>query len=218
MLGTPSVAIQLSTKELVRMARIAQDMVNDAGLALLQSGSPENILKTIETHEDVVDDLQNEIIFYLSTLMAQGTLTHRQSTQVAGLLHVVNDIERVGDHAVNLGNFASYKWESRMEFSDEAKSELADLFKRVDAILSDALTALETNDPALAQDVWEKERIIDEIEADLRDNHFKRLNEGTCQPESAVIYIEVLDNLERLADHAVNLADAVVQNTVSQQE
>jgi phosphate:Na+ symporter len=117
-----------------------------------------------------------------------------------------------------MGNFASYRAEKRIDFSDEAKSELADLFRRVDAILSDAVNALERNDPALAQDVWEKEKIIDDIEAKLRDNHFKRLNDGTCLPASAVIYIEVLDNLERLADHAVNLADAVVQNTVSLQE
>jgi phosphate:Na+ symporter len=133
-------------------------------------------------------------------------------------LHVVNDIERVGDHAMNMGNFASYRAEERIDFSDEAKAELMDLFRRVDSILSDAVNALERNDAALAQDVWEKEKIIDDIEAKLRDNHFKRLNEGTCSPASAVIYIEILDNLERLADHAVNLADAVVQNTVSLKE
>lgn len=213
MLRTPSAAIQLSVKELVRMAKIAQEMVNEAGKALV-SPSPENALKTVRSHEDIVDNLQNEIILYLSTLMSQGSLTQRQSTQVAGMLHVVNDIERVGDHAVNISNFASYRAEERIDFSDKAKAELMDLFRRVDAILSDAVSALETNDAALAQDVWEKERIIDDIEAKLRENHFRRLNDGTCLPASAVIYIEVLDNLERLADHAVNLADAVVQNTV----
>jgi phosphate:Na+ symporter len=217
MLRTPSAAIQLSVKELVRMARIAQEMVNDSSRALL-SDSPESLVKTLHGHEEIVDDLQNEIILYLSTLMAQGSLTQRQSTQVAAMLHVVNDIERVGDHAMNICNFASYRADERIEFSDEAKRELLDLFQRVDAIMSDAVNALETNDPALAQDVWEKEKVIDDIEAGLRDNHFKRLNEGTCMPASAVIYIEVLDNLERLADHAVNLADAVVENTVSQKE
>lgn len=217
MLRTPSAAIQLSVKELVRMAKIAQEMVNDSGRALV-SDSPENILKTVRNHEEIVDNLQSEIIFYLSTLMSQGSLTHRQSTQVAGMLHVVNDIERVGDHAMNMGNFASYRAEERIDFSDEAKAELMDLFRRVDSILSDAVNALERNDAALAQDVWEKEKIIDDIEAKLRDNHFKRLNDGTCSPASAVIYIEILDNLERLADHAVNLADAVVQNTVSLKE
>ncbi|NLA06612.1 MAG: Na/Pi cotransporter family protein [Firmicutes bacterium] len=217
MLRTPSVAIELSVKELVRMAKIAQEMVNNSGRAVL-SDSPGNALKTVQNHEEIVDNLQSEIIFYLSTLMAQGSLTHRQSTQVAGMLHVVNDIERVGDHAMNIGNFASYKVEERIDFSDDAKAELMDLFSRVDSILSDAVNSLERNDAALAQDVWEKEKIIDDIEAKLRDNHFKRLNDGTCSPASAVIYIEILDNLERLADHAVNLADAVVQNTVSLKE
>ena len=217
MLRTPSAALQLSIKELVRMARIAQGMVDDSGKALV-SDDPENMLKTVRSHEEIVDNLQSEIIFYLSTLMAQGSLTHHQSTQVAAMLHVVNDIERVGDHAMNIGNFASYRAEQRIDFSDEAKSELMDLFRRVDEIISDAVNALEANDAALAQDVWEKEKVIDSIEAKLRENHFKRLNEGTCSPASAVIYIEVLDNLERLADHAVNLADAVVQNTVSLKE
>lgn len=214
MLGTPSAAIQLSIKELVRMAKIAQEMLKNSAKALL-SDSPDNLLKTVSSHEEIVDNLQSEIIFYLSTLMAQGSLTQHQSTQVAGMLHVVTDIERVGDHAMNVGNFASYRIEKRIGFSEEAKNELSDLFDRVDAILSTAITALEKNDAALAQDVWEKEKVIDDIEATLRENHFKRLNEGTCLPASAVIYIEVLDNLERLADHAVNLADAVVQNTIS---
>ena len=217
MLRTPSAAIQLSVKELVRMAKIAQEMVNDSSKALF-SDSPDSLLKTVSSHEEIVDDLQNEIILYLSTLMAQGSLTQSQSTQVAAMLHVVSDIERIGDHAMNISNFASYRAEERVDFSEDAKSELMDLFQRVDEIISDAVNALETNDAALAQDVWEKENIIDDIEAHLRDNHFKRLNEGTCLPASAVIYIEVLDNLERLADHAVNLADAVVENTVSIRE
>jgi phosphate:Na+ symporter len=142
MLRTPSAAIQLSVKELVRMAKIAQEMLNDARKALF-SDSPENTVKAINSHEEIVDNLQSEIIFYLSTLMSQGSLTHLQSTQVAGMLHVVNDIERVGDHAVNMGNFASYRAEKRIDFSDEARFELVDLFRRVDEILSDAIDALE---------------------------------------------------------------------------
>lgn len=217
MLSTPSVALQLAVKELVRMAGIAREMVKDAGQALL-AGKPSAVSKSINAREEVVDNLQAEIILYLSTLMAQGVLTQPQSTRLAGMLHVVNDIERIGDHAVNISEFAIDRVEQGLEFSDEAKSELGDLFRRVDEVISDAVQALEKNDPALAQDVWEKERYIDELEDVLRTSHLRRLNQGRCSPASGVIYVEVVDNLERMADHAVNLADAVVQNAVPPHE
>ncbi len=217
MLSTPSVALQLAVKELVRMAAIAREMVKDAGQALL-AGRPSAVSKSINAREEVVDRLQAEIILYLSTLMAQGVLTQPQSTRLAGMLHVVNDIERIGDHAVNLSGFAIDKVEQGLEFSEEAKSELADLFGRVDEVISDAVLALERNDPALAQDVWEKEKYIDELEDVLRTSHLRRLNQGRCSPASGVIYVEVVDNLERMADHAVNLADAVVQSAVPPHE
>ncbi|NLG80218.1 MAG: Na/Pi cotransporter family protein [Firmicutes bacterium] len=217
MLSTPSVALQLAVKELVRMAGIAREMVKDAGQALL-AGKPSAVSKSINAREEVVDNLQAEIILYLSTLMAQGVLTQPQSTRLAGMLHVVNDIERIGDHAVNISEFAIDKVEQGLEFSDEAKSELGDLFRRVDEVISDAVQALEKNDPALAQDVWEKEKYIDELEDVLRTSHLRRLNQGRCSPASGVIYVEVVDNLERMADHAVNLADAVVQNAVPPHE
>lgn len=217
MLSTPSVALQLAVKELVRMAGIAREMVKDAGQALL-AGKPSAVSKSINAREEVVDNLQAEIILYLSTLMAQGVLTQPQSTRLAGMLHVVNDIERIGDHAVNISEFAIDRVEQGLEFSDEAKSELGDLFRRVDEVISDAVRALEKNDPALAQDVWEKEKYIDELEDVLRTSHLRRLNQGRCSPASGVIYVEVVDNLERMADHAVNLADAVVQNAVPPHE
>ncbi|MGE5586944.1 MAG: Na/Pi cotransporter family protein [Clostridia bacterium] len=217
MLSTPSVALQLAVRELVRMAGLAREMVKDAGEALL-AGRPSAVSKSINAREDVVDNLQAEIILYLSTVMAQGVLTQPQSTRLAGMLHVVNDIERIGDHAVNISEFAIDKVEQGLEFSDEAKAELRDLFRRVDEVISDAVQALEKNDPALAQDVWEKEKYIDELEEVLRTSHLRRLNQGRCSPASGVIYVEVVDNLERMADHAVNLADAVVQNAVPPHE
>jgi phosphate:Na+ symporter len=217
MLSTPSVALQLAVRELVRMAGIAREMVKDAGEALL-TGRPSAVAKSINAREDLVDNLQAEIILYLSTVMAQGVMTQPQSTRLAGMLHVVNDIERIGDHAVNISEFAIDKVEQGLEFSDEAKAELRDLFERVDEVISDAVQALEKNDPALAQDVWEKEKYIDELEDVLRTSHLRRLNQGRCSPASGVIYVEVVDNLERMADHAVNLADAVVQNAVPSQD
>ncbi|MDI6637835.1 MAG: Na/Pi cotransporter family protein, partial [Bacillota bacterium] len=114
MLSTPSVALQLAVKELVRMAGIAREMVKDAGQALL-AGKPSAVSKSINAREEVVDNLQSEIILYLSTLMAQGVLTQPQSTRLAGMLHVVNDIERIGDHAVNISEFAIDRVEQGLE-------------------------------------------------------------------------------------------------------
>ncbi len=217
MLATPSVALELAVKELVRMAGMARQMARDAGLALL-SDRPSAISKNVNAQEEIVDNLQAEISLYLSTLMAQGVLTQPQSTRLAGMLHVVNDIERIGDHAVNIVGFGMDKVEQGLEFSDEARSELTQLFERVDEVISEAVEALGTSDPALAQDVWEKEKYIDELEDLLRTSHLRRLNQGRCSPASGVIYVEVVDNLERMADHAVNLADAVVQNCIPSPE
>jgi len=176
------------------------------------------MLKTVRSHEEIVDNLQSEIIFYLSTLMAQGSLTHHQSTQCAAMLHVVNDIERVGDHAMNNRKISRLTGRSNALISRmKPSSELMDLFRRVDEIISDAVNALEANGRCpLAQDVWEKEKVIDQHwRLNSARITLSVLTEGTLLTASAVIYIEVLDNLERLADHAVNLADAVRIKTLS---
>ncbi len=212
MLNTPSVALSLATKELIRMAHIAHEMVEDA-----EAGFFERNRKRIEdtfAKEDVVDHIQREVVEYLSTLLSQSSLTKPQSTRMAGLMHIVNDIERIADHANNLAQFAENALSENINFSDMASDDLRAYFKVVENQFSRAIDALRTDDRNLAREVIAVEKQIDETENSLRKAHLKRLNAGACSPFTGIVFVEMLNNLERIGDHAVNIVEPVLDDEI----
>lgn len=205
-LSTPSVALDLALRELVRMAGITMDMFAKARKAF-ETGD-ERLMEDIQRNEDLVDALQEQIVLYLSTALSLSVLTERQSARLAGMMHVAGDIERIGDLATDIAEYAMEKAENKLPFTDEAMADLADLFDRVARIYRLAIDALQASDENLAREVWKIENQIDEAVERLRKGHIVRLNEGKCFPGSGVVFVELVNNLERIADHAVNLADA----------
>lgn len=211
MLQTPPVALELATREIMRMADITRGMLAAAREAFLRNNP--GLASSLDNEEEIVDTLQAEVILYLSTLLSQRELTEQQSSLVAALMRAVSDVERVGDHADNIKGFAVERFESALPFSEPAILELQDMFAHVEDMYAQAIEAFRTGDRELAEAVWTREREVDRFEDSLRRNHLRRLNEGTCFPGSGVVYVELLDNLERVADHATNLADGVLGKT-----
>lgn len=208
--GTSYVALDLATKELARMAEYARRMSVDARKALLEKD--EAAIRRIMEIEDIVDLLDKEIVKYMSTMMARKSLTDHESLRVAGLMHVTSDIERIADHCTNMAEGAQQAIEESIPFSDLAKEDLSHGFDKVLGIVDDSISSLRKNDVNLAIKVIIAEAEIDEMEIRMRTNHMKRLNEGLCNPKSAVVFLDLIHNMERISDHCKNIAEAVVSD------
>jgi phosphate:Na+ symporter len=205
-LRTPSIAIGAARQEILRMAHIARDMLQDSITIFIHQDR--NLISAALQKEDLIDSLEKEITVFLSEI-AQSSLSQTQSHEITSLMHVSGDLERIGDHAENIIQLAEVKMEDALPFSSTAILELEHLFDLVDSMLAEAITAFDEEDVVLAQKVIDKDDHVDFLERSLRKNHIQRLNQKRCIPQSGVIYLDLISNLERVADHATNLAEVV---------
>ena len=197
--NTPSLAVTAIKKELYRMGQLASDMLAEA-MRAFQNGD-QNVIQGAYEKEDVINELEKEVTRYV-VVLSGFEISDLQSNQLSSLIDIVNDIERVGDHAENILELAEVKCDRRLPLSESAHQDLRVMYERVDAAVKDAIQALWEQNDELALRVVEHENEVDAMERDLRRAHIGRLNAGTCHPESGVIYLDVLSNLERIADHA----------------
>lgn len=208
-LQTPALALILACREIKQMADITQGMLKSAKLAFTKNQM--HLLDCISRDEVIVDDLQEQITFYLSALLSQNTLTEAQSHRLAGLLHIVSDVERVGDHANNIAKLAEKKNSEQLQFSEIALNEIELLFGKSFDLYSKSCQAFSDDKPDLAKQILNREDSIDKLEEELRQNHIHRLNQGKCWPSSGVVYVEMLSNLQRIAAHSANIASATLE-------
>ena len=209
MLKTPAAAISSSKKELLRMAGIARDIVGEAIQVLVNNDMKK--ARHIEQMEDLLDGLEKELNVYLAEL-SQHSLTKHQSTIVGGFMSAANDLERIGDHAKNILQLAEIRNDDRLSFSDQAIREIQLIYEKVAEMLVKSGIAFETEDKTLAQQVVKEDDAVDLFEKILRKKHIERINTKKCSPASGVIYLDVLSNLERIADHAINVAQVVIED------
>ncbi|KAF0194885.1 MAG: phosphate:Na+ symporter [Bacillota bacterium] len=208
LIGTPSVALGQVTKELIRMGEIAVAMLDDVHIAF--KGGNRDYIKYAEQKEETINALEHDIVMYLVKL-SQRSLSDEQSRRHIALLNINNDLERVGDHAENLKELAEYRHEHKLPFSAEGIAELDDMYFRVRGLVQSAIQALEEDDMELAKDILRREDEIDQLEKELRRSHIGRLNDNRCHPSSGIVFLDVISNLERIADHANNIAEAVLK-------
>lgn len=207
-LNQPVFAIHLASRELSRVSTFAGTMIVDAKKAFLDNDL--KALARVFESEDTVDILQDAVVKYLATISTMAELTEQQAMRIRGLMHVASDIERVGDHCTNIAEFAQMKIDKKYTFSEDASEELGDAFDRASKIVADAFEALEKGDEELARKVKVSEDELDVLEEVLREHHMVRLTQGKCSAELTVIYSDIIHNIERVGDHADNIADAVL--------
>lgn len=209
MLATPAAAIGGAKKELLRMAMIASEMIGD----VLDIFVKNDLKKAahVEQMEDLLDGMEKAINVFLAEL-SQNPLTEVQSKITGSFMSAANDLERIGDHAHNILQLAELKIEDRLPFSEQALEELRQLYEQVDVMLKRAIQAFEMESKQLARLVMVEDDQIDLMEKVLRKAHIERINTKRCFPPSGVIYLDVLSNLERIADHATNIAQLVVED------
>lgn len=205
---SPAIAVDLATKELARMTEIARQMTNDSH-ALIKNHTTE--LETrVFTNEATMDYLEDEIVRYLSNIFRSASITEADSSRIAGLMHLTNDIERIGDHCSNIADTSLQMHSAGLSFSDIATKELDEAFTLVESMVDSSITALRNNDLVIAGKIINQENQMDKVEAAMRESHMERLNEGKCDPRTTVIFLEMIHTMERIADHCHNIADFVV--------
>lgn len=206
-LETPAIALGSAIKETLHMGNVAKESLETAMDALF-SRTQKKIDETFRL-EKIVNELERELAAYLVKLSNTSISTRNRET-VDGLFNTINDIERVGDHADNIGELAQYILDNNLHFSEVAIEELRMMHELVMRGYTDALTAMKNLDSSLAMKVIEIEGKVDHIEKTLRANHISRLNNQQCVPSSGVIFLDIISNMERISDHSSNIAMAVL--------
>ncbi len=210
LLVTPSLALEQATQEMVRMMEIAKGMVRRT-FEMVKGGN-KRLFKFIMDNENTVDSLQMAITAYL-TKLTQKSLSEDQAERAIVLLHVVHDVERIGDHATNLAELADGMIEQKIIFSKEANESLVALFEKVDDACKLVQSALAEYDKKKAILMYDLEEEIDRMAQDVRDQHVDRLKAEQCKPENGIFFLDMASNLERIGDHCLNIAQAVLGQT-----
>lgn len=209
-LETPSVAITQVMKEVLHMGNMATKSLDRSIEGFVKADV--KIAEETFRLEKTINRMEHEIADYLVKL-SNTQISVNDRIIIDGLFGTINDIERVGDHAENLAEMAEYRIENKLVFSDQAIEELRDLGARVTRAIKESLNSLEKKDRRLAEKVIEWEGQIDLMEKTLRKQHIQRLNEQRCKPASGVIFLDIISNMERIGDHASNIAMAVMDAT-----
>jgi phosphate:Na+ symporter len=206
-LETPPIAVAQILKEVGRMAELARQNVEAAMRALFHRD--EEAIQEVYRREGIINFLNREITQYL--VLVNGLKLRGEDLElIGGLFHVVNDAERVGDHAENLIEYAEHAIENKLVFSDMAIKDLEEMTAKVLKILDDSIQTIKTRDKNLAMTIEPQEQHIDELQETLRNAHIARLNAHECIPSTGVIFLDIVTNLERIADHACNIGYSVI--------
>ena len=204
----PAAAVHAVRSELLEMAGLTEKMID-----LVRSAFFENTPDAAEKQnqiEDGVNDLTGRIAEYSARLWRRH-LSSSLSRRLEYLVNGSSDLERIGDHAKNLMELYDYMTEHELSFSPQAMDEFDGMLTLVRSMVEKAAQALRDEDLALAREVaGPLEERTDAMEKQLRHLHIQRLNEGLCAPASGVVFIDLVTNLERIGDHATNVAEIVL--------
>ncbi|MDX8364218.1 Na/Pi cotransporter family protein [Cytobacillus sp. IB215665] len=204
---SPSIALGQAKEEVVRMGEFAT-----LGLEESHKYLNSNLQKHADLSmqlESAINNLDRKITDYL-VLLSSASLSQNESEEHSVLMDTVRDIERIGDHFENIVELVDYQLSNKVKMTDLAKADLKEMFELTISTVKEAIQSLEENDKDLAREVVKKEDKIDKMERTLRKKHILRLNEGKCTGQAGIVFVDIVSNLERIGDHAVNIAEAVL--------
>lgn len=193
----PDEALEQVRKELLREFSLTKQMLSDAQELILSYSRGRR--RDIHFVEMVVDNLQSEIARYLNKVSCSA-LSGKASQKLFAFSAVVDDIERIGDRAVNLAVLAKYKHKSKADFSSEAEVELEEISRRVFENLDDTAAVIRQGDKFLIEDISDRDTLIDTKIGDALQNHLVRFRMRTCEAEAGPLFVDVLINLKRISD------------------
>ncbi len=204
---SPATAVVEVTMELERMGQLAFTNLNRAMNALVTLD--EEDIKEVYHVEKNLDFLNHAITDYLVKIN-QSTLPVDDAKSIGGLFHVVNDIERIGDHAENVADAAIQRMEQNISFSKQAQRELGEMMELVNKILHYSLDTFSHNSREHVEEITQIEDQVDALEKKVQQSHVDRLTKKECTPAAGMIFSDICSGLERVADHATNIAFAIL--------
>ena len=207
MLETPSIALQSTVSEMVRMGHVVRGTMDRTRDVLITKKREE--IEKIREEETIADGLCKGITEYaikLNTL----SINEKEHQEVASILQIVSDIERVSDYCENISGFAENLKDQKASFSEIAREEIQQMEDVCIDCFRYAIEALEERSKEKAMKVIEKESQADELEIALRTAHMKRLARNECSTESGIVFLDALVCLERISDHARNIAEEIL--------
>ena len=206
LLSTPPVAVGNIRKEIVRMGEYAKQNVNDA-MQMLFDITVDNT-EAIAEREKMLNSLNKNITTYLTKLVGKD-LSDEDDKKVGSYYKVVSDVERVGDYAENVMEYALRLKESELSLSSDAVQELTLFLQKVNNLYEIAFTAFDDRNISILGQVEEYEQDIDDYCAMLENRHLERLRQGNCTAQAGSIFLQTISNLERVADHINNVAKSI---------
>lgn len=210
MLSTPSIALESAYQECLNMGNLALSSLQKSISGFLEKKSAD-LAETFKM-EKQINQMEKEIIEYL-VAVSNSDISLDDRIVLDGLFNTINDIERIGDHAENIAELGESYIGQDLNFSPESRVELSVMTEKVfDSVIS-ALDAMRTGDIDIANRVLEMENMVDELEKSNRAAHIYRLNHSMCKPESGVLFLDLISNLERISDHAANIAESVLSTS-----
>lgn len=206
---SPTTAVFDATREMERMGQMAISNLEKAMNALLTLNEKE--IQEVYATEKNIDYLNHAITDYLVKIN-QTTLPSDDAKSIGGLFHVVNDIERIGDHAENIADAAASRMERGIDFSDQAKKELSQMLDMVIKVTTYALDMFSHNNQEHMEEILELEDKVDDAERYLQESHVQRLTRGECTASAGMMFSDVVSGLERVSDHATNIAFSLLED------
>ncbi len=202
-----SIALGQAKEEVVRMGQFAIMGLNET-YNFLKSRNAKHADHAYQI-EDAINNLDQKITDYLVTLSSRP-LTDAESKEHSMLVNTIRDLERIGDHFENIIELVEYQQVNKVKLSIQAMDELEEIFNLTISTVEDAVKSLDNRDRVMAVNVLDKEEQIDKLERKLRKQHIARLNSGICTGQAGIVFADIVSNLERIGDHSVNIAQAVL--------
>lgn len=203
---SPAFAVDTAALEVVHMGQLTMGNVKKSLDAIL-TGNLEEI-EDVYKIEKTINNMEKMLTEYLIKV-DNLSLTERQKKVVNNLFYSVSDIERIGDHAENLAEQAQYMVKNSLDFTETGMQDLEAISGSVIKSFQYAIDARQTGNMDLVRKVSQYEDDVDSQEEELREKHIERLSSGQCQPSAGVVFLDIISNLERISDHAYNLAGYV---------
>ena len=208
LLGSTSFAIENAANQVLHMAEFTMNNVKRSMLAL--ENGDKRLIEEIYECEHLINEREKELTEYLVKIDT-SSLTQLQHTHIKNMLYAINDIERIGDHCENIADLALQKVDEGNTFSKEGIEDLKIITECMYLSMENAIEAWKNDNMEAAKATRFFENRVDELEEKLRAKHIDRLSKQICNTQSGVIFLDVISNMERISDHAVNIAEYIPQ-------
>jgi len=206
-----TLALAQAKAEVVRMGEFASQAMEEANMYLTTKNQKHADMAF--QIEGAINNLDKEITKYLVNI-SSGTMSEIESRKHTALMDSVRDIERIGDHAENIVELIQFQISNKVDLTEQAREDLNEMFDLTITIVKEIIDALEQMDKEEALAVMQKEELNNKMENEFRKKHIIRMNEGKCNPTAGIVFVDILSDLERIADHAINIAQEILDKRI----